>query len=60
MSCCLMTKTNIGENMMKKEKKKSIFRQILEEVKDSIIIEVILKSLLFIPRMIFRLIKNIT
>jgi hypothetical protein len=48
--------------MIKKEKKKkeSIFKQILEEVKDSIIIEVIFKSLLFIPRIIIRLIKNIT
>lgn len=47
---------------MKKEKKKGrdgFFKDILIEIRDSILFELALNIIMFIPRMMIRLIKNI-
>lgn len=43
----------------KKERQDGIFKEILTEIMDSILIEVVWNILMFIPRMLIRLIKNI-
>jgi hypothetical protein len=43
----------------KKERKDGFFKEILSEIMDSILIEVVWNILMFIPRMLIRLIKNI-
>jgi hypothetical protein len=43
----------------KKEKQNSFFKEILIELRDSIFFEVAWNILMFIPRMMIRLIKNI-
>jgi len=43
----------------KKNGKDGIFKDILIEIRDSIIFGIVLNILIFIPRMVIRLIKNI-
>ncbi|MGE7920913.1 hypothetical protein ACQKM9_18530 [Viridibacillus sp. NPDC093762] len=47
---------------MKKEKKKGkegFFKRIVDEIRDSILSELVLNILTFIPRMIVRLVKSL-
>lgn len=47
---------------MKKEQKKrqdGFFKDIIIEIRDSILFELIWNIIIFIPRMMFRIIKNI-
>lgn len=43
----------------KKERQDGFFKEILTEIMDSILIEVVWNILMFLPRMLIRLIKNI-
>lgn len=44
---------------IKKERQNGFFKEILIELRDSILFEVVWNILMFIPRMMIRLIKNI-
>lgn len=48
-----------GEEMKKEKSQEGFFKNILNEIRNSILFELIWSILLFIPRMIIRLIKNI-
>lgn len=43
----------------KKKETKAFFKEILRDLKDSILFEIVWNILMFIPRMIFRFIKEI-
>jgi hypothetical protein len=45
--------------MKKKKERKSIFRRIGDELKENIIIEIIGEIIMFIPRLLIRLVKDI-
>lgn len=49
---------NNKEKKEEKDKQPGFFKEILIEIRDSIIIEVAWNILMFIPRMMIRVIKN--
>ena len=49
----------IRKEKEKKNDKGGIFKDILIEIRDSILFEIVWNIIMLIPRMVFRLIKNI-
>ena len=47
------------KKIRKKEKQDGFFKEMLEELTSSILFEVVSNIIMFIPKMIIRLIKNI-
>ncbi len=50
---------NNKEKKEEKEKQTGFFKEILNEIRDTIIFEVALNILMFIPKVMIRVIKNI-